>query len=279
VTTDSGVLVEPGAAIQGWDDGTVLSTTVATNGTGACVVQVNQATINGDVFVGTVGDPASDVCVIRSGTVTGSASTLAAANALPAVSAPAGLSASSGDLAVDAVHPGAIDGDATFDSISVSPGGDLTVTVPSIVHVTGDVDINQSAVMLSSGASLTLYVDGAFTVRRSADFGTTADTEAIEVYVTGAGPASVTPGSASARVVALERYQDTFELNRQSIGRIGGRAPWWGTPSSPDCPECGRLAFYTGFVYASRAHDHTPDIGLFAFQCEECGVGLTVSQV
>jgi hypothetical protein len=55
--------------------------------------------------------------------------------------------------------------------------------------------------------------------------------------------------------------------------------PDCGTPSSPDCPECGRLAFDTGFVSASRAHDHTPDIGLFAFQCEECGVGLTVSQV
>ncbi len=65
----------------------------------------------------------------------------------------------------------------------------------------------------------------------------------------------------------------------QHLGRLGGYPDWWQQPEVPDCPACGRLMFYVGQVHACAVRNDAIDAALYAFHCEDCGIGVQVVQI
>jgi hypothetical protein len=64
------------------------------------------------------------------------------------------------------------------------------------------------------------------------------------------------------------------------LGRLGGGHPeWWQQPKVPGCPACGRLMFYVGQVHACAIRDDVIDAALYAFHCEDCGIGAQIVQI
>lgn len=115
--------------------------------------------------------------------------------------APSGLPASGGSIDLSGFETATLTGESTWDSISAAVGSTITVEGDAVVHVTGDVTINHSDLVLAEGATLELYVDGDFTVTRAANFGSAAQAGDASVFVTG-GSAEVSVGSAVGALVA-----------------------------------------------------------------------------
>jgi hypothetical protein len=64
------------------------------------------------------------------------------------------------------------------------------------------------------------------------------------------------------------------------LGRLGGYPDWWQYPEVPDCPECKRLMFYVGQVHNAPAiREEVIFAALYAFHCEDCGIGAQVVQI
>lgn len=168
---------------------------VATNGTGECVVNVDHSDIVGDVEVGVGGDDATDVCVVRAGSLSGSTGVRSTALDTPWVTAPSGLPATSGALALSGFETAEIAQDTVFDSITLEVGSTLTVTADAVVHVLGDVDVNHSSFVVDEGVTLQLFVDGDFIVQRAGDFGRDGDASGADVRLTSGGSVSVSVGS------------------------------------------------------------------------------------
>ncbi|MCB9780257.1 MAG: hypothetical protein H6742_16940 [Alphaproteobacteria bacterium] len=79
--------------------------------------------------------------------------------------------------------------------------------------------------------------------------------------------------------LTLEPPRKDRDWKDKLLGQLGGRPPWWQSPAPAVCPDCGRLCFFVAFVHASAVREDMHDVGLYAFQCEDCGVGVTVSQM
>ena len=73
----------------------------------------------------------------------------------------------------------------------------------------------------------------------------------------------------------LARHKEDYSF--EVIGYLGGVAPWWQYPEPPFC--CGRLMFYVGYLAASSVRDDVPDIGIYAFHCEDCFKSTQVMQM
>ncbi len=85
---------------------------------------------------------------------------------------------------------------------------------------------------------------------------------------------------ASAYRLALEPYRgEELEWPNERLGQLGGYPEWWQNPEVPTCPQCGRLMFYVGQVKAATIRNDVIDAALYAFHCEDCGIGAQIVQI
>jgi hypothetical protein len=198
LTLDERLEMEVNGAVDAWDPSGAADphpTTLALNRNAECAVRVSDAVLDADVAVAP-GQVAPDdvVCTESGGEVTGEVSALDTREPLPFTPLPDGLPASSGAWSLD---PGAVRhvvGDLVLDSLDVPEGAEVVVDVPAVVQVTGDVSIGGGAIRLAEGASLALYVDGAFTVEWEGVAGAAGAPERLVVQLSGPGPAWVEIG-------------------------------------------------------------------------------------
>ena len=84
----------------------------------------------------------------------------------------------------------------------------------------------------------------------------------------------------SAYRLALEPYHgEELEWPNERLGQLGGYPEWWQNPEVPTCPQCGRLMFYVGQVKADALRGDVMDAALYAFHCEDCGIGAQIVQI
>lgn len=84
----------------------------------------------------------------------------------------------------------------------------------------------------------------------------------------------------SRRRLVLEPFVgERLKWPHQHLGRLGGYPDWWQQPEVPDCPRCGRLMFYVGQIDADVVRKDVIHAALYAFHCEDCGVGAQVVQI
>lgn len=128
----------------------------------------NNAEVYGDVYVGPDGDPDKIIAVKDRSDVKGEFFTLPLPPPLPSVSAPSltprgNLSISNNDTVTLNSHQG------QYGKIDIGNGGTLKIEGDSVLVVTGDIDLKNSAeVQIADGGSLTLYLAGDFDGKNSA---------------------------------------------------------------------------------------------------------------
>lgn len=138
---------------------------VATNSTTATTLELkNSAQVKGDVYAGFGGIPGTVIVITGGASVTGTQDSLAAAEDVSAVSAPASLS-NSGVLSLSGSSTQTLSGGSyMFDSITLSDSAQLTFTGSAIVYVNGNVTLNSSAGIVTKDdfpGNLQIYVIGA----------------------------------------------------------------------------------------------------------------------
>jgi hypothetical protein len=71
---------------------------------------------------------------------------------------------------------------------------------------------------------------------------------------------------------------DLERWSYKKLGRLGGYPEWRQSPQIPVCPECDRMMFYVGWVKADTLRHDLPDLALYGFHCEQCGLGVQIIQ-
>jgi len=87
------------------------------------------------------------------------------------------------------------------------------------------------------------------------------------------------PFTSRHRLVLEPFVGERLKWPHEHLGRLGGYPDWWQQPETPDCPLCGRLMFYVGQVDADVVRKDVIHAALYAFHCEDCGVGAQVVQI
>jgi len=193
-------------------------------GTGK-ILLYNGAFINGDVIVGSGGDPDS---VISNGGAeyTGEAYVQSANRAVPSVSVPADL--------VSGVSKGEVTGNTTisqsgkYDSINLGNGKTLTIQGNVELYITGDVVLGNSAeIEIEEGASLVLYVDGRVEGKNSSKFNNkTENPRALKLL-----------GTDSCTSVILKNAGDMYSIiyTPEAELSLHNSATVWGSITSQTC--------------------------------------------
>jgi len=138
---------------------------IGTNSTdaGAIIAHLG-VTINGDVVVGSGGDPSVVINSLNEATITGDVYSAGEYYEMPSVTVPEAIQAlpSQGTLSGSPV----ITGSAKYDSINLGLGNIVTIDGAVTLYVTGNVTLNNSAQLqvvdskTNPDASLTLYLGG-----------------------------------------------------------------------------------------------------------------------
>ncbi len=146
--------------------------------------------VNGDVFVGVGGDPAT--VIGAGGTITGKKYALNREFNLPVITAPplpAAGTALSGTGTTITLGPA---GSGTYTEISLSQGGGLPGVLEIkggdvLLHITGNINLgNGCELIVRPGSSLTLYVDGNISADNSVGFNNEAGhVKDFQLYATG----------------------------------------------------------------------------------------------
>lgn len=79
--------------------------------------------------------------------------------------------------------------------------------------------------------------------------------------------------------IVLEPHNPERDRKVKRLGKLGGWPEWWQSPEILSCPECGKMMFYIGCVYADALRDDMPDAALYGFHCEDCGIGAQAVQI
>lgn len=140
---------------------------VGTNSTGAGAISlIGSGTINGDAFVGEGGDPLVDITTTGSSSVVGDSQPMGEAIVLTSPSVPDSTSSSGQLKATGTTVRTVAGGTYWYTSIQTTGGGQVSFTGPTVLYVTGNVQIAGNG-FTSSGdtpADLTIYVVGSGSV-------------------------------------------------------------------------------------------------------------------
>ncbi|HNF15330.1 MAG TPA: hypothetical protein PK453_16800 [Leptospiraceae bacterium] len=80
-------------------------------------------------------------------------------------------------------------------------------------------------------------------------------------------------------MIVLEPHSPERDRKIKRLGKLGGWPEWWQSPEILSCPECGKMMFYIGCVYADTLRNDMPDAALYGFHCEDCGIGAQAVQI
>lgn len=168
--------LDSGAVIDAYDsaDGAYgvanqqLNVLVMTNTTSSNNVDLDNATIYGDVKVGDGGDPSSVIDLNNGATITGSQSDQAENASIPTYDEPTGFPTTLGDVTLNSSGAVAWSTDLHYDDLTISSGTTVTVTGDIEVKVDGHFTIDNSDIVLAAGASLRLWVGEAVDVNNGA---------------------------------------------------------------------------------------------------------------
>ena len=146
--------------------------------------------VDGDVFVGVGGDPTT--VIGAGGTITGGKYALDRELDLPVITAPPLPAVGTSLSAAGATITLGPDGSGTYTEINLSQGGGLPGVLEIqggdvALHVTGNINLgNGCELIVRSGSSLTLYVDGNIAADNSVGFNNQAGhVKDFQLYATG----------------------------------------------------------------------------------------------
>ncbi|MEI7834873.1 MAG: hypothetical protein WCK05_00505 [Planctomycetota bacterium] len=166
IAMTSGAFVDSYNSALGLYGGSNVGTaaTVATNTTAANGVSLaNNTNIKGSVTVGAGGNP--NTVISQPGNVTGAKTAMTQMMVMPTVTAPTGMDASSGDLAVGGNQTIMINSNRHVNNLTLSNGGVINVIGDVTILAEGPISISQNAqIHVLPGASLKLYFKSSLTV-------------------------------------------------------------------------------------------------------------------
>ncbi len=146
---------------------------------------VNDAVVEGDVYVGPGGNPDKVIKAKNPNAIKGEVFTMQTPYYLPSISAP-GYVASRGSLRGNSITLGTSDS-GKYTDISINNNGKLEINGDLVLHITGDIELKNGAeVKVNDGATLKLYVDGDIEGKNSAGIKTQSKIPGdVEIYGTG----------------------------------------------------------------------------------------------
>jgi hypothetical protein len=157
-----------------------------TNGTfQGCIGLRNNATIHGSAFVGPGADPGNVIVIENNSDITGVQEALHEEKSFPPVPPPEGLPFC-GDYFLPVNSEDAILSSGEYSSFRLMPNTTVTILTDVILYVTGDFLMeSNSNLVISYGASLSLYLGGTFIQRsESAINNLTMDPTKLLIYGT-----------------------------------------------------------------------------------------------
>jgi len=181
------IALYPNSSVEAFNSdtgATGLSTQIGVNSTyPGSVIVMNNATVDGDVYVGINGDPS--IVVSSKGTITGDLKTLPYYVYFPEVNPPGSLT-----------YQGKINNTVTLTPSEsgrysqINLGNSETITIDGgdvVLYVTGDATFNKSAgITVENGSTLTLYIDGDWESKNDGDFNVKSEVPAnFTVYGSG----------------------------------------------------------------------------------------------
>jgi len=199
--------------------------TVATNATGDDEVVLNAGSdIYGDLMVGPGGNPSDVIKKKNNATITGAIGTLTEPIQMPVITIPSGFGASVGDISI-ATNTTIGNQMIRCDAFEVNNA--RTLTIDGDVKIwCDDFTLNSSADLeMNAGASLEIYVDGAFLVNSASKFNhNTQDPGLVTVFVLGATDPEI--NSASGAYLNMAAPSAMLKINSSSFmgGNFIGRA-------------------------------------------------------
>ena len=151
IAVSNNIVIGPGSQIMAMGTNVVLTT----NSTDLKTVQINNV-IDGDVYVGPGGDPASVISYGGPGEVTGTVGALSAAASMVPVAAPGGMPPSKGDVGIE-VDTTFKAGQYHYSNLKI---GGCTIQIQGAVTILVDsyFAMAQADLELADGASLKFYV-------------------------------------------------------------------------------------------------------------------------
>ncbi len=168
IFTENGITLHSSAEVDGHNYGKsdkILK--IGTNSTKSGAIDLkNSSVVNGDVLVGTGGNP--DDVIENKGTITGETGTLTQEYDMHLMTVPKWLLSlpSGGTIKNDTTIHYA----ARYDSINLNSGEKITIDGNVVMYVSGDMIIKSSAeLQINKDASLTLYLGGDFEGKNSSD--------------------------------------------------------------------------------------------------------------
>lgn len=150
-----------------------------------CIGLRNNATIYGSVFVGPGGDPENVIVIQNNSEIKGVQEALLTEELLPSVPPPEGLPYQ-GDYLLPVNSEDAILSSGEYSSFRLMPNSTVTILTDVILYVSGDFRMDSNSnLIITFGASLTLYLGGTFIQRSESEINNlTMDPTKLLIYGT-----------------------------------------------------------------------------------------------
>ncbi|MEC9372918.1 MAG: hypothetical protein VYC34_03705, partial [Planctomycetota bacterium] len=161
---------------------------VATNSTASPAIHMGDtAVLDGDAFCGVGANPVTSIVTWGDAEITGQRAALSTPLEFATISAPQGMPASEGHVALWGTNSLAISTDRCFDSIQIHNDAWIDVSGDVTVQVFGNVELTENArFRILDGGSLTLYVGGNIQVHNNAELNVeSGDSGAMSVFLYG----------------------------------------------------------------------------------------------
>lgn len=179
------------------------SACMGTNSTTAgTVVLSNSARVNGSLNVGPNGNPATVISKDGTSTISGPTAPMAAAIAMPTITAPTNLGASQGNVSYQGNHDTTLTTNMHVQTLTVKSNAKLYISGNVTILADGDVLIqNTGGVEVLPGGSLTIYVQGALTIQKKASVDG-MNLSRMECLVMGTTPVTLSGSSMQGVIIA-----------------------------------------------------------------------------
>lgn len=172
-------------AYSGSNSGRDVIVVTNTNSNGGIALS-GSATLQGSTFNRPGGNPSNVVTIAGTASISGNRYEQSVQFALPSVTAPTGMPATSGNRTISSNTT--ISSDTVYGTLTIS-GGTLTINGDVRIQLTGDLVMTGGEIAISSGSRLRLYVDDDITLTNAARINNISNAVGrFELYQYGGNP-------------------------------------------------------------------------------------------
>jgi Tfp pilus assembly protein PilX len=141
---------------------------IGTNSTAAGAITLNNnATVNGDAFVGYQGNPATGIVQGNNSTISGTKAALSSSKSVPDVPAPTGLT-NRGNLSVGNNGSRTISASGQYGNFSAGNNAIITINADCTLYITGTFTLNNNAQLrITNGARVQIFFGGGWSLNNN----------------------------------------------------------------------------------------------------------------